>query len=59
MVRDGLAIPLPKLDLARWGRMASLLFVLLIAANLISTVLECGAGQCADNPVGYELLSQR
>ncbi|WP_337077059.1 disulfide bond formation protein B [Aeromonas dhakensis] len=59
MVRDGLAIPLPKLALARWGRMASLLFVLLIAANLISTVLECGAGQCADNPVIYELLSRR
>lgn len=59
MVRDGLAIPLPKLALARWGRMASLLFVLLIAANLISTVLECGTGQCADNPVVYELLSQR
>lgn len=59
MVRDGLAIALPKLDLTRWGHIASLLFVLLIAANLISTVLECGAGQCADNPVIYDLLSLR
>lgn len=59
MVRDGLAIALPKLDLARWGRIASLLFILLIAANLISTVLECGTGQCADNPVIYDLLSLR
>ena len=39
------------------GRIVSGLFVLLIAANLISTLLECGTGQCADNPVRYELLS--
>ncbi|MDR5785423.1 disulfide bond formation protein B [Caballeronia sp. LP003] len=31
-------------------------FALLIAANLISTVLECGAGQCEDNPTHYLLL---
>lgn len=31
-------------------------FALLIAANLVSTVLECGGGQCADNPVHYLLL---
>ncbi|GAA4665682.1 disulfide bond formation protein B [Bartonella pachyuromydis] len=39
------------------AKMASFLFVFLIAANLISTVLECGGGQCADDPVRYELLS--
>ncbi|MET3560599.1 disulfide bond formation protein DsbB [Bartonella japonica] len=39
------------------SKMASFLFVFLIAANLISTVLECGGGQCADDPVRYELLS--
>ncbi|EJF76668.1 disulfide bond formation protein B [Bartonella birtlesii] len=39
------------------SKMASFLFVFLIAANLISTVLECGGGQCADDPVEYELLS--
>lgn len=32
------------------------IFALLIAANLVSTVLECGAGQCDDNPVRYLLL---
>lgn len=32
------------------------LFTLLIAANLISTVLECGSGQCAENPTFYQLL---
>lgn len=29
------------------------IFALLVAANLVSTVLECGAGQCEDNPVHY------
>ena len=32
------------------------IFILLVAANLLSTVLECGAGQCDDNPVRYLLL---
>ncbi len=32
------------------------IFACLIAANLLSTVLECGAGQCDDNPVRYLLL---
>jgi hypothetical protein len=34
------------------------LFVGLIAMNLVSTVLECGAGQCDDNPVFYQLLGK-
>lgn len=38
--------------IAGWG------FLLLIAANLVSTVLECRGGQCTDNPVIYELLSK-
>ena len=29
-------------------------FVLLLIGNLISTLLECGIGPCADNPVRYE-----
>lgn len=29
------------------------LFLLVIAGNLVSTLLECGVGPCADNPVGY------
>ncbi|WP_208867008.1 disulfide bond formation protein B [Bradyrhizobium sp. AS23.2] len=32
------------------------IFACFIAANLLSTVLECGAGQCDDNPVRYLLL---
>ena len=32
------------------------LFVAVIAANLLSTTLECGLGACADDPVVYELL---
>lgn len=32
------------------------IFALLVAANLLSTVLECGAGQCDDNPVRYLML---
>jgi disulfide bond formation protein DsbB len=32
------------------------IFALVIAANLVSTVLECGAGQCEDNPVRYLML---
>jgi disulfide bond formation protein DsbB len=30
----------------------------LIAANVISTLLECGFGACAENPVVYELLKR-
>ncbi|WP_336278500.1 disulfide bond formation protein B [Bartonella sp. CB175] len=41
-----------------FSKTASFLFVFLIAANLLSTVLECGGGQCADDPVRYELLSE-
>ncbi|ECG8588505.1 disulfide bond formation protein B [Salmonella enterica subsp. salamae] len=34
------------------------IFLLLITSNLISTVVECGGGQCAADPVIYELLSK-
>ena len=33
-------------------------FAVLIAANLASTVLECGGGQCDDNPTFYHLLGK-
>lgn len=29
-------------------------FILLVLANLISTLLECGIGPCADDPVRYD-----
>lgn len=35
-----------------------ILFVLIILGNLVSTFLECGGGQCADNPVQYLWLSK-
>jgi disulfide bond formation protein DsbB len=47
-----LNIPPALFRIVGWG------FLLLIAANLVSTVLECGGGQCADNPIIYELLSK-
>ena len=34
------------------------LFLLLVAGNVVSTMLECGFGPCADNPVSYLWLSQ-
>jgi len=32
----------------------TIIFILLVAGNLISTLLECGVGPCADDPVKYE-----
>jgi disulfide bond formation protein DsbB len=39
-----------------WGNLAIWLFAVLIAGNLLSTVLECGLSQCDDNPTVYQLL---
>ena len=33
------------------------LFLLLTAANALSTTLECGFGPCPDDPTGYLWLS--
>ena len=33
--------------------LACVLFLLLAAANVAAFLLECGAGPCPDNPVGY------
>jgi disulfide bond formation protein DsbB len=35
------------------------LVIALTAANVVSTLLECGFGACADNPTVYELLKRR
>lgn len=40
------------------GRLVCLLFILLVAGNLVSTVLECGAGACEDDPTFYQLLGK-
>lgn len=40
------------------SKAVAILFTLLIAANLLSTILECGAGQCDDDPTYYQLLGK-
>lgn len=41
-----------------FARIAVWLVIGLTALNVISTLLECGFGACADNPVFYELLKR-
>lgn len=41
-----------------FARAAVWLVIGLTALNVISTLLECGLGACADNPVVYELLKR-
>jgi hypothetical protein len=41
------------------GRLALWLFVLVVGANLLSTLLECGFGACADNPTFYQWLGTK
>ena len=50
---DGAAQPVAASDFAR---IAVWLVIGLTALNVGSTLLECGFGACADNPVAYELL---
>ena len=57
----GLAIllMLPNRDVRSRSMFANtlvIIFILLVAGNLISTLLECGIGPCADDPVKYEGL---
>ena len=40
-------------QIGRPGAAAIWLFLLLVAGNLASTLLECGFGACPDNPTGY------
>ena len=42
-----------------FARTAVWLVIALTAANVLSTVLECGFGACPDNPLEYELLRRR
>jgi hypothetical protein len=34
------------------------LVIALTSANVVTTLLECGFGACADNPIVYELLKR-
>ena len=40
------------------ARTAVWLVIGLTALNVVSTLLECGFGACADDPVAYELLKR-
>lgn len=42
-----------------FAKAAIWLVVALTAANVLSTLVECGFGACPDNPVDYELLRRR
>ena len=45
----------------RWPRFSHFLFgllTLLILANIISVILECGLNVCPDNPIHYKLIGQ-
>lgn len=44
---------------SRWRHAVNMLFILtifIIAANMVSVILECGTKVCPDNPVRYEML---
>ena len=43
---------------SRFAGLASLSFLLIVAANLISTLLECGLTQCPDDPTHYLWLEE-
>jgi disulfide bond formation protein DsbB len=40
-----------------FGRAAAWLVIVLVALNVVSTLLECGFDACPDNPVTYRLLT--
>jgi len=41
-----------------FAQIAVWLVIALTAANMVTMLLECGFGACADNPVVYELLKR-
>ena len=50
----------PKFDAPDlFATIAVWLVIALTALNVVSTLLECGFGACADNPIAYELLRRR
>jgi disulfide bond formation protein DsbB len=48
----------PSASTGAFARIAVWLVIGLTALNVVSTLLECGFGACADNPVVYELLKR-
>jgi disulfide bond formation protein DsbB len=58
-----LMLPLPQDDEQtqrknRIGTIAVAIFIIVVSVNLVSVLLECGTGQCQDNPVFYQLLTE-
>ena len=49
----------PSIEAGAFARIAVWLVIALTAANVLSTLVECGFGACPDNPVDYELLRRR
>jgi disulfide bond formation protein DsbB len=49
----------PAAKAGAFAQAAVWLVIALTAANVVSTVVECGFGACPDNPVEYELLRRR
>jgi disulfide bond formation protein DsbB len=47
---------MPGAPPGRFAQAAVWLVIGLTALNVLSTLLECGFGACADNPIVYELL---
>jgi len=41
-----------------FAQIAVWLGIALTSANVVTTLVECGFGACADNPVVYELLKR-
>jgi disulfide bond formation protein DsbB len=42
--------------LLRIGRITTVMFILTIVSNIGLTFMECGFGQCPDNPVSYKYI---
>ena len=53
---QAILLMLPNRDVrsrSGFANMIVILFILLVFANLVSTLLECGLGPCPDDPVAY------
>ena len=48
----------PRVYPGRIVRLVMLVFLLIVAGNLVSTLLECGLTQCPDDPTRYLWLEQ-
>ncbi|WWP00344.1 MAG: disulfide bond formation protein B [Candidatus Dasytiphilus stammeri] len=49
----------PSLTVTKWEKINIIIFCMLIAANLVSTFIECGIGNCDSNPTFYQLLKNK